>query len=634
MSWNHVRAIVEKLFGERKLRKQPIRKCYRPQLLGYEERVMPATLTWVGNGVGDGALWSVNTNWSPAQRPVNGDTLNLSATRGANTSSTMDLGGGVQYHIGQLNLLDNFGGTITLNSDLYVDVLNMRSAGTITGSNTLNIYQRTNNPVVGAATIFATSFWTDGTISTSVLRMSAENNHRATLQLGDPNTTPNLRATFFGIDAFSTVNWQAGSVTVAGQVTVSNFGTFRADSARGTMGNNLGAGNQWTFENDTTGVLFTAAGRFTNMIPSNVRGGRTIQTASITPGANTFEIVGDFTQDDATSAVSVESGTLLITGSFTQSGGDVTVSAGTSLTVTNTYTASGGTIEDYGSLTASNGLQLQSGTTFSGSGTVVANVSNAGTFVTGAADGSSPGTISITGNYTQTAGSTTVNGELDVSGTFEEDGGTVTVPQSSHVFSAGAFTQTGGDFQIYFTNSCSITGNYTMSGGTAEFFYSGGTFGGQMALNGGTFELSSTTTMTVSGGLSIGSLGTLEVFGGTNTIAGNVTNGGTLIVGAGDTFAVSGNYTQTASGKLTIEADSGSGYYGHLSVTGTATLAGTFVFDMPGGYSGYPGANFDLISYGSHSGTFATLTLPTLTNPYSSGWSAQYGANDFSLTVV
>ena len=370
--------------------------------------------------------------------------------------------------------------------------------------------------------------------------------------------------------------------------------------------------------------------RFTNQ-----NRGRVVKNSSVTPGATTFELAGGLTQQDAGSTVAVESGTLLIMGTLTQSGGDVSVSQGTSLTVTDTYTASAGTITDYGTLTTSNGLTMQSGSSFSGAGSVIANVSNAGTFVTGAADGSSTGTVSVTGNYTQTAGATTVNGEFDVSGTFEQDGGTVTVPQSQGIFNAGAFVQTAGDFSIYFTNACSVSGSYTMTGGTTEFYYSGGTLGGPMALNGGVFQLSSATTLTVSGGVSIGSAGTLDLFGG--TLAANVSNAGTLSLDASSsTKQITGNYTQLSTGQLIIAGNSSS--YGHLTITGTATLAGTFVFDMGGSYGGSPGDNFDLISYSSYSGAFTTLTLPTLTNPYANGWSARYNdpsyPNAFSLWVV
>jgi hypothetical protein len=117
-----------------------------------------------------------------------------------------------------------------------------------------------------------------------------------------------------------------------------------------------------------------------------------------------------------------------------------------------------------------------------------------------------------------------------------------------------------------------------------------------------------------------------------------VTNAGTLsldqVVSA--TYQITGNYTQTSSGQLIIGGNSSG--YNHLTITRTATLAGAFVFDMGGSYGGYPGDNFNLISWGSYSGAFTAPTLTPLSNPYAHGWQAGYDdatyPNAFSLWVV
>ena len=164
MYW-YVAKLLRSLFGPSEHRKRPIRSSYRPQLFGLEDLIMPANLTWVGAA---GASWSLATNWSPAQIPGNGDSLTFTAPAGvgANTNSTMNLGGGVQYHIAQLNLVGGYDQTITLNSDLFVDVLNMES-GTITGVKQLKIWQRTNVPNL-VATNFATSFWKGASLAPAV----------------------------------------------------------------------------------------------------------------------------------------------------------------------------------------------------------------------------------------------------------------------------------------------------------------------------------------------------------------------------------------------------------------------------------------------------------------------------------
>lgn len=112
--------------------------AFRPAFLVLEDRLTPADLTWVGAA---GAGWDAAANWSPAQVPVNGDTLIFNGTQGvgANTNSNMNLGGGVQYHIGKLAIASSYTQTITLGANLRVDVLDM-DGGTIAGDKFLDIY--------------------------------------------------------------------------------------------------------------------------------------------------------------------------------------------------------------------------------------------------------------------------------------------------------------------------------------------------------------------------------------------------------------------------------------------------------------------------------------------------------------
>jgi hypothetical protein len=169
MSWNFARALGRQFFGRSGHRRPHVRTPYRPELLGFEDRVLPAaTLTWVGTGAGNGANWSVATNWNPAQLPGGTDTL-IFDRRVQNTSSTMDLGGGATYHIGKLRLINGYEGTITLANHLYTDVLEMNSGIITTTTNKkLVIWQRTTNPGIGVATIFETSYWRGGTISAPI----------------------------------------------------------------------------------------------------------------------------------------------------------------------------------------------------------------------------------------------------------------------------------------------------------------------------------------------------------------------------------------------------------------------------------------------------------------------------------
>ncbi len=650
---------LKRVFGMNVCRNPVRRSPYRPQLMAFEDRILPANLTWVGQA---GGTWSVATNWSPAQVPASGDTVTFDgrAGIGANTNSTMNLGGGGLYRIGKLNLTNGYTATITLNSHLYTDVLNIQSAGTITGPSKLAIYQRIGDPTVADATIFETSYWISGTIGTTELWIGGQDNHRATLQLGGTTgpgvpTTSTLQADLQIGDAFSTVNWQVGIVVVAAGKTVTNRGTFLADSAGNTMGNTGGAMSRWNFINH--GRLTMGAGRFRN---ENLQqpaggGGRIFRTASLTPGENSFEIEGLVSLEETDGGLTVESGTLLISGTLTQSAGDVTVSEGTTLDVTEDYTQSGGTVADNGSLTvngqylvnggtvsvgggtieAAASMQLAAGAFFSGSGTILANVTNAGDFDTGPA--LNPGSITVTGNYTQTAGTTTVTGGLTVSGTVQLAAGSFLVSGPwTPPFAVGAFAQTGGTFSLL-AGALNVSGDYTQSGGAASIESSAGSVGGQLLLSGGTLSLGNVYDLTVTGGVQIDEGATLELVEG--RMVGNVTNEGTLSLGsrttpaAGNSYTIVGNYTQTATGLLIVDA--GPWDVDHLSITGVATLAGTFQLVLVDEYEPALGTALAVLDYGARSGLFTSYGLPGLP---AGVWDPRYDdpafPNSLSLWVI
>jgi hypothetical protein len=96
----------------------------------------------------------------------------------------------------------------------------------------------------------------------------------------------------------------------------------------------------------------------------------------------------------------------------------------------------------------------------------------------------------------------------------------------------------------------------------------------------------------------------------------NITNNGTITIGAGDKVAASGSFTQTTSGTLDIQLGGppGSGLNGSLSSAGAATLAGTLEAALVSGYSPAVNDGFNVVTYRSVTGTFATDELPSGSN--------------------
>ena len=102
--------------------------------------------------------------------------------------------------------------------------------------------------------------------------------------------------------------------------------------------------------------------------------------------------------------------------------------------------------------------------------------------------------------------------------------------------------------------------------------------------------------------------GHLSILDGYNfTTAGNFENDGTLTVGMGDTLSVTGNFTQGAASTLEIQLGGvGSGNFGQVVVSGTATFAGTLTATLVNGYVPTTGDTFPIVTYASRSGDFTT----------------------------
>jgi hypothetical protein len=324
-------------FKQRQVRRQSSSNTIRPRLEALEDRCLPATFTWICPNQAM-AGWSVPANW--AREGVGGNVPGAGDTAVFNNNnvrnSTMDLGA-FDYSIGSLQIV-GYTGTLTLARRLNVDTLTMNN-GTITAAAagpdlTINQY---NGGLAG------TSFWLGGTISVP-LSLNGTNGRRLTLALGSTTAgqTPSLQANM-NIDVFSSVEWNAGDVTVGAannRVTITNFGTFLGNSRNGTMGNNGAANAQWTFMNDGNnggGLATLLRGTYTNvgrtgMQPFQVRRGGVV-TVPRTPGPDgqpAVEIDGAI-EVDSTSRLFVQ-GDLVVTASVTTAG-TTTIDSGGTLTV-------------------------------------------------------------------------------------------------------------------------------------------------------------------------------------------------------------------------------------------------------------------------------------------------------------
>ena len=109
----------------------------------------------------------------------------------------------------------------------------------------------------------------------------------------------------------------------------------------------------------------------------------------------------------------------------------------------------------------------------------------------------------------------------------------------------------------------------------------------------------------------------LEITNGAAVLAqgsftGNVLNQGTLgFLDAPSVITITGNYTQSSAGTLDVDlGGTSASQYDQLQVSGTATLAGTLDVDLIDGFSISPLEEFQVVTYGTVSGTFTTDEYP------------------------
>ena len=162
------------------------------------------------------------------------------------------------------------------------------------------------------------------------------------------------------------------------------------------------------------------------------------------------------------------------------------------------------------------------------------------------------------------------------------------------------------------------------------------------AQNGGIIQLNpgATTLADVDAVVGAGStiqVGSLELDGpstlsGVGTIEGNVTSGGQTFPGdSPGVLTINGDYTQTATGVLSIEIGGRTAgtEVDQFVVTGQATLDGTLAVTLTGGFEPASGDSFEILSFGSRLGDFATRT--GLTSPGGRYLQPKYDASSLKL---
>jgi hypothetical protein len=207
------------------------------------------------------------------------------------------------------------------------------------------------------------------------------------------------------------------------------------------------------------------------------------------------------------------------------------------------------------------------------------------------------------GTFTVREG-TVLTGSLTNSGTINVQGSDLTVDLAG----PGATAVNSGTLTINSLQALIVEGGDFANAGTVTL----GNFGAVVVI--GNYIQTAGATQLASG-LLTANLVDLEggVLSGTGVINANVLNNAEVDVGqpgSPGSLTIVGDYTQTGGGDLVIEIggfNPGTGF-DQLNITGQATLDGTLTVHLINGFVPESGNGFAVVTFGSGSGAFASLT--------------------------
>lgn len=340
---------------------------------------------------------------------------------------------------------------------------------------------------------------------------------------------------------------------------------------------------------------------------------------------------GGFTFDATQSSGTLTLDQAITIEKLTMSGGVQNTSSGSTLTLNDLFTWSGGSINASGTIQANGGISVSGGTKALSGRTINntgAAIWSAGSFDTGqgAVFNNQSGatfTTSFDGSFAYDLGGAVTN--FNNAGTFTKSAGAGSTTISAAFNNSGTVNANSGNLQL--SGGGNQTGAFSIaSGATVTFASTGQTLDTGASFSGaGTLQITA-TTVTANSAVSIGSAFSLA--SGTLTGPGTVTVGGAMTWSGG---AISGTGTTQINGSLSISGataktlntsrilnnggsanwtggsfDTGNGAVFNNQAGGTFTtnFDGTFAYDLGGAISSFNNAGTFTKSAGTVSTTF------------------------------
>ena len=233
----------------------------------------------------------------------------------------------------------------------------------------------------------------------------------------------------------------------------------------------------------------------------------------------------------------------------------------------------------------------------------IGTTASGGTLTTGSAG------LIINRTGTVNVGSAATTGTLNANGSVTIDGGALHVGSGSRFILAAGNTLTinGGtaDFKSYTPNASQL--NFI----AGSLSYAGNFLVGTGGLLGESVTLDSTRQLSLTGTTSIDSTRELDIIGGA-LHTGAIVNNGRLVLVSGTLST--GTATLTAGGLLGVllAGTTRNAQYGALMAGGSMNLAGELIVLTDTGFSPAVGNSFDILDWGTRTGTFSSVELSGL----------------------
>ena len=530
------------------------------------------TIEGPGN-IGDGVIGLVNTGTIETVAHQTGNTEIDAGTNGFNNQGTVEAVAGTTLYIDNAsNQFLNFNsGTSTLTGGTYV--------------------------VDGILEFDGASITTDAAnITLSGASAKIENS------VGSTNALMNLNTIASGgtFDIITQTFTTTGNFTVDGTLDVgasSKFVVLAADTLTNFSGTTLTGGAY-----NVTGTLEFAGANIVNNDASITLTGT---KALIENSTNSANALAGFANNEAGATFALATAAKFTTaGNFTNSG---TLNVGTgSLFAVGAAGASDLTNFSSATSTLTGGTYIATGTgqiQFNNGGGAASIVTNAANIILSGSGSTASFIDQTSANMLASFATNASTGSF----TLESDRSFTTVGAFSN---AGALLINKGS-----TFTVGANGNYTMSGGSTTV--------------NGTLTVGSSAIVDVTGGSLFGDAGTIN---GNVDLTGGNANPGDALNAIGD-YKINGTYTQGSSADLNIDiaGTAPNTLYSVLNIVDAATLGGTLNVNLENGYIPKVNTKFTILNYGSFTGAFATINLPTVTGDH---WSFTCGTKSCVLELL